>query len=96
MPSSFAPSLRPADVRGGGREGGAIGCPSPAAADPALIDFLTALALVFVIEGLLYAIAPGSMRDMAVRITGTETALLRRVGLGAAVLGVLALAAIRG
>lgn len=59
-------------------------------------DFLTALALVFVIEGLLYAVVPNSMRDMAARITAMEPAMLRRVGLGAAILGVLALAAIRG
>lgn len=64
--------------------------------DILLTDFLTALALVFVIEGLLYAMAPGSMRDMAVRIAGMEPALLRRIGLGAAILGVIALAAIRG
>ncbi|MFV3074200.1 DUF2065 domain-containing protein [Niveispirillum fermenti] len=61
-----------------------------------MTDFLTALALVFVIEGLLYAIAPVSMRDMATRIIGMEPALLRRIGLGVAVLGVLALAIIRG
>lgn len=61
-----------------------------------MTDFLTALALVFVIEGLLYAVAPNSMRDMAMRITGMEPALLRRVGLGAAILGVLAVAVIRG
>ncbi|MFV3128210.1 DUF2065 domain-containing protein [Niveispirillum sp. KHB5.9] len=61
-----------------------------------MTDFLTALALVFVIEGLLYAIAPASMRDMAIRITGMEPAMLRRIGLGAAILGVIALTAIRG
>ena len=61
-----------------------------------MTDFLTALALVFVIEGLLYAVAPNSMRDMAIRITGMEPAMLRRIGLGAAFLGVLAVAAIRG
>ena len=49
-----------------------------------LTDFLTALALVFVIEGLLYAAAPHSMRDMAVRITNMEPATLRRLGLGVA------------
>lgn len=59
-------------------------------------DFLTALALVFVIEGLLYAVAPSSMRDMAARISGMDPVMLRRVGLGAAILGVLAVAMIRG
>ncbi|MFY8092037.1 MAG: DUF2065 domain-containing protein [Niveispirillum sp.] len=61
-----------------------------------MTDFLTALALVFVIEGLLYAMAPGSMRDMALRITEMEPAMLRRIGLGAAILGVIAVAALRG
>lgn len=61
-----------------------------------LKDFLTALALVFVIEGLLYAVAPNSMRDMAGRITAMDPVLLRRVGLGAAILGVLAVAVVRG
>lgn len=61
-----------------------------------MTDFLTALALVFVIEGLLYAVAPNSMRDMAQRITGMEPLMLRRIGLGAAILGVVAVAAIRG
>ncbi|MBP7337871.1 DUF2065 domain-containing protein [Niveispirillum sp.] len=61
-----------------------------------MADFLTALALVFVIEGLLYAVAPNSMRDMAQRISGMEPVMLRRIGLGAAILGVLAVAALRG
>lgn len=68
----------------------------PGIAGSALKDFLTALALVFVIEGLLYAVAPSSMRDMAGRITGMDPAMLRRVGLGAAILGVLAVAVVRG
>jgi len=61
-----------------------------------LTDFLTALALVFVIEGLLYAIAPRSMRDMATRIIGMEPELLRKIGLATAFAGVLAVAVIRG
>ncbi len=61
-----------------------------------MTDFLTALALVFVIEGLLYAVAPNAMRDMAQRTSGMDPQLLRRIGLGAAILGVVAVAAIRG
>lgn len=59
-------------------------------------DFLTALALVFVIEGLLYAMAPGSMRDMAQRASQLPDAALRRYGLLAAFIGVAAVALIRG
>lgn len=59
-------------------------------------DFLTALALVFVIEGLLYAMAPGAMRDMAQRATQLPEAALRRYGLLAAFIGVAAVALIRG
>ncbi len=75
---------------------GWFAAPRPSFAGLPLTDFLTALALVFVIEGLLYAVAPNSMRDMAQRITGMEPVMLRRIGLGAAFLGVVAVAAIRG
>lgn len=60
-----------------------------------MTDFFTALALVLVIEGLMYAAAPQSMRDMAARIIEMDPTLLRRIGLGAAIVGVLALTAIR-
>ncbi|MDG5495700.1 DUF2065 domain-containing protein [Niveispirillum sp. BGYR6] len=58
-------------------------------------DFLTALALVFVIEGLLYAIAPGAMQDMAQKASQMPAAALRRYGLMAACIGVAAVALIR-
>lgn len=59
-------------------------------------DFLTALALVLVIEGLLYAAAPTAMRDIALRMTALPPSLLRRYGLVAAALGVALVALIRG
>lgn len=61
-----------------------------------MTDFLTALALVLVIEGLLYAMAPNAMRDMALRMTALPPTLLRRYGLVAAALGVALVALIRG
>jgi uncharacterized protein YjeT (DUF2065 family) len=59
-------------------------------------DFLTALALVFVIEGALYALFPERMRDMLTAALETPDALLRRAGLFAAVGGVFVVWMIRG
>nr|WP_279308157.1 DUF2065 domain-containing protein [Niveispirillum sp. BGYR6] len=53
------------------------------------------MALVFVIEGLLYAIAPGAMQDMAQKASQMPAAALRRYGLMAACIGVAAVALIR-
>ncbi|MCR9074097.1 MAG: DUF2065 domain-containing protein [Alphaproteobacteria bacterium] len=59
-------------------------------------DFLAALALVLVIEGLLYAAAPDALRRaMAVILTQTPGAM-RVAGLSAAVVGLFLLWLIRG
>ena len=59
-------------------------------------DFLAALALVLVIEGLLYAAAPDALRRaMAVVLTQPPGAM-RVAGLAAAVIGILLLWVIRG
>jgi len=61
-----------------------------------MTDFLTALALVLVIEGLLYAAFPEAMRRMiqaALEIDGNG---LRWAGLAVACLGLLGLWLIRG
>lgn len=59
-------------------------------------DFLAALALVLVIEGLLYAAAPDALRRaMAVILTQPQGAM-RVAGLIAAIVGVLLLWVIRG
>jgi len=52
-------------------------------------DFGTALALVLVIEGILYALAPDWMRRLAVRATKVPPTTLRGVGLAAACIGVM-------
>jgi uncharacterized protein YjeT (DUF2065 family) len=59
-------------------------------------DFAVALALVLVIEGLLWSAWPETMRRAALRAASLEPALLRRVGLGAAVVGVLGVWLVRG
>jgi hypothetical protein len=52
-------------------------------------DFATALALAFVIEGILYALFPEAMRRMAAQMTSQPILVLRLTGLAAACLGVM-------
>ncbi|MCW5772736.1 MAG: DUF2065 domain-containing protein, partial [Rhodospirillaceae bacterium] len=52
-------------------------------------DFLTALALVLVIEGGLYALFPEAMRRMMAQMQELPESRLRTVGLVGAVLGVV-------
>ncbi|MEE8334083.1 MAG: DUF2065 domain-containing protein [Alphaproteobacteria bacterium] len=59
-------------------------------------DFLTALALVLVIEGVVYALFPGAMQRMMVRLTETPTSMLRATGLASAALGVFLVWLLRG
>ena len=54
-----------------------------------LRDFLTALALILVIEGIVYALVPEIMRRLAARTTHTPAQALRIGGLVAAFLGVV-------
>jgi len=59
-------------------------------------DLLTALALVLVLEGICYAVAPDGMKRMAALAAGTPSSTLRATGLFAAALGVLIVWLIRG
>jgi len=52
-------------------------------------DFATAIALILVIEGILYALMPESMKLLALRTMSTPAQALRAAGLIAACLGVL-------
>jgi len=52
-------------------------------------DFATAVALVLVIEGILYALLPDQMKRLAVRAMATPAQSLRIGGLVAACLGVI-------
>ena len=58
-------------------------------------DFATALALVFVIEGVLYSLFPEGMRRMVVQVTALPVSAMRLTGLLAACLGVGAVWLIR-
>lgn len=51
-------------------------------------DFVVAIGLVFVLEGMLYALAPVAAKKLAAMAIETDEAQLRRAGLIAAVLGV--------
>jgi uncharacterized protein YjeT (DUF2065 family) len=51
-------------------------------------DLGTALALVLVIEGVLYALFPEGMKRMAVQMMTVPVPMLRAVGLAAACIGV--------
>ncbi len=53
-----------------------------------LTDLLTALALILVIEGVIYSLFPDGMKRLMVQVQGLPAADLRAGGLIAATLGV--------
>jgi len=59
-------------------------------------DFLTALALVLVIEGGLYALFPEGMRRMMAQLQEIPEGRLRTMGVIGAVIGVVAVWLLRG
>lgn len=61
-----------------------------------MTDFLTALALVLVIEGALYALFPGPMRRAVERMLAVPEQQLRTAGVVAASLGVGVVWLLRG
>jgi uncharacterized protein YjeT (DUF2065 family) len=61
-----------------------------------MTDLLTALALVLVLEGVLWAVVPDGMKRAAVAALGMENQKLRAGGLIAAALGVFLVWLVRG
>ena len=59
-------------------------------------DFLAALGLVFVIEGLIFAALPGQAKRAMMSVLETPDGSLRGIGLGAAVVGVILVWLARG
>jgi uncharacterized protein len=59
-------------------------------------DLWTALALVLVIEGVLYALFPNGMKQAAARAAMVPSQVLRLAGLTAACLGVVLVWLVRG
>ena len=61
-----------------------------------LADLWTALALMAVIEGVLYALFPEAMRRMMTRVLAQPVDVMRLTGLMVATLGVASLWMLRG
>jgi uncharacterized protein len=61
-----------------------------------MTDFLAALGLVFIIEGLVFAAFPRAARRAAVTMAQTPDEALRVVGLLSAVLGLIVVWLVRG
>jgi len=61
-----------------------------------MTDFLAALGLVFVIEGLIFAAFPGPAKRSMAAVVGTPDVTLRMIGIGAAVLGLILVWLVRG
>jgi uncharacterized protein YjeT (DUF2065 family) len=59
-------------------------------------DFLVALGLVFVIEGVVFAAFPESAKRAMVAVLESPDSVLRAVGLGSALLGVILIWLMRG
>ena len=54
-----------------------------------MADFLAALDLVFVIEGLIFAAFPGQGKKALLSVLETPDGMLRVIGIGSAVVGLL-------
>jgi len=61
-----------------------------------MTDLLTALGLMFVLEGAMYALFPRGMKDMTARMAQMPAATLRNIGIFFALFGFLLVAALRG
>ena len=61
-----------------------------------MADLVTAVALVLVLEGVVWAVAPDGMKRAAVMAIGTENQQLRAVGLAAVACGVFLVWLMRG
>lgn len=61
-----------------------------------MTDLLTALGLVLVLEGVLWALFPDGMKRVVVAALAMTSAMLRMVGLTAALIGLVIVWSIRG
>ena len=61
-----------------------------------MADFIVALGLVFVIEGLIFAVSPASAKNAMADVLETADAPLRVVGVVSAVVGVILVWFVRG
>ncbi len=61
-----------------------------------MADFLGALGLVFVIEGLVFAAFPAHAKRAMASVLETQDGLLRVIGIGSAVVGLIVVWLVRG
>jgi uncharacterized protein YjeT (DUF2065 family) len=61
-----------------------------------MADFIIAIGLVFVIEGLLFAVNPAAAKNAMAHVIETADGPLRLIGIVAAVVGVLLVWFVRG
>jgi uncharacterized protein YjeT (DUF2065 family) len=61
-----------------------------------MLDFLAALGLVFVIEGLVFAAFPQQAKRAVASVVETPEATLRAIGIGSAIIGVVVVWLVRG
>jgi uncharacterized protein len=59
-------------------------------------DFLAALGLVFVIEGLIFAAFPDAAKRAMTSVLGTPDISLRLIGIGSALVGLVVVWFVRG
>jgi hypothetical protein len=61
-----------------------------------MLDFLAALGLVFVIEGLVFAAFPQQAKRAMASVVETPETTLRVIGIGSAIIGVVVVWLVRG
>ena len=61
-----------------------------------MVDFLAALGLVFIIEGIIFAAFPGAAKRAMASVLESPDATLRMVGLGSAIIGLVLVWLARG
>ena len=61
-----------------------------------MADFIVALGLVFVIEGLIFAASPGAAKNAMAHVMDTADGPLRVVGIASAVVGLVLVWLVRG
>lgn len=61
-----------------------------------MTDFLAALGLVFVIEGLIFAAFPDAAKRAMTSVLGTPDVSLRLIGIGSAIVGLAVVWLVRG
>jgi uncharacterized protein YjeT (DUF2065 family) len=59
-------------------------------------DFIVAIGLVLALEGLLFAAFPGAAKQAMANVLETPDTILRAVGIGSAVIGILVIWLARG